>query len=292
MKMHADELDIDVPLVRRLLSAQFREWAGLPLERVLPAGTDNAIYRLGDDMAVRVPRIHWAAGQPEKEAEWLPRLAPLLPFEIPVPLALGKPGEGYPWHWSVCRWLEGETATLDRVAHLQQLASDLAKLVGALQRIDPAGGPPSSRGGPLAVRDEQTREAIASLHAELDVDAAIAAWNAALAASAWGGPPIWTHGDLDSRNLIVAHGRLSGVIDLSGVGVGDPACDVAAAWKVLPADTREIFRAALATDDATWARARGWVLSQAVIALAYYTLETNAVLVLEARRWLDEVLGE
>ena len=153
------------------------------------------------------------------------------------------------------------------------------------------GGPPASRGRPLAPRDDVTRKAIASLREMLDTDAVTAAWEEALAAPQWHGPSVWTHGDLDPRNLLVTEGKLSGVIDLSGLGVGDPACDIAAGWKVLPAGARDVFRAALSVDEPTWARSRGWVVTQAVMILSYYTLETNAVLVLEARRWLGEVLG-
>ncbi len=290
--MHADEIDIDAALVRRLLASQFPQWADLPLSPVEPAGTDNAIYRLGQDLAVRLPRIHWAAGQPDREHEWLPRLAPFLPLAVPLPQGKGEPGEGYPWDWSVCQWLEGETATLDRIGDRRRLATDLARFVSALQRIDPTGGPPASRGGPLATHDDPTRKAIGSLHGELDTDPVTAAWEAALDAPRWHGPPVWTHGDLDPRNLLVRQGRLSGVIDVAGLGVGDPACDAAAAWKVLPADARDIFRATLSIDDATWARSRGWVVTQAVMILSYYTLETNEVLVLEARRWLAEVLAD
>ena len=141
-KMHADEVETDVFLVRQLLAEQFPHWAELPIQPVLSAGTDNAIYRLGDNMAVRLPRIHWATGQVEKEHHWLPRLAPLLPLAIPVPLAMGSPGAGYPWHWSVCQWLEGENATIERIADPRQAAQKLAQFITALQGIDPTGGPP------------------------------------------------------------------------------------------------------------------------------------------------------
>ena len=294
--MHADELEIDEPLVRRLLAAQFPQWAKLPLEPVLPAGTDNAIYRLGDDMAVRLPRIHWAAERVEKEVDWLPKLAPHLPLPIPVPLARGGPDDDYPWHWSVCRWLEGETATVDRLADAYQTATDIAGFVAALQLIDPTGGPApgahnAGRGAPLATRDASVRKAVAVLRGDLDAHAVTVAWERALEAPVWQGTPVWIHGDLDSRNLLVREGRLSAVIDFGCLGVGDPACDVMVAWKLLPAHVRDVFRATLSIDETTWERARGWVLSQALNALAYYTLETNAVLVLEARRWLREVLA-
>src|SRR5262245_25046937 len=161
-KMHDDEVETDASLVRRLLAAQFPQWADMSIEPVSSAGTDNALYRLGEAMAVRLPRIDWAVGQVEKEQQWLPRLAPHLPLAIPVPLAMGAPGEGYPWSWSVYRWLEGETATLERLADPREAATQLGQFVAVLQRIDATGGPPpgpynSFRGEPLARRDEATR---------------------------------------------------------------------------------------------------------------------------------------
>ena len=295
-KMHVGEVDTDISLVGRLLAAQFPQWADLPIEPVLSAGTDNALYRLGEDMAVRLPRIHWATGQVEKEQRWLPRLAPHLPLAIPVPLAMGTPGAGYPWHWSVCRWLEGENATIERIADPRQAATDLAQFIAALQRINPAGGPPpgahnSFRGVPLAMRDSPTRAAIASLHGTLDTDAVTAAWEAALQAPAWHGSPVWIHGDLQSGNLLAVQGRLSAVIDFGCLGVGDPACDVMAAWLYLSAETRDVFRAALSVDDTTWARGRGWALYFGLIALPYYQ-GTNPVLAGIARHAIDEVLAD
>lgn len=284
--MHADEVDVDVDLVRRLLAAQFPHWAGLALERVEPAGTDNAIFRLGDAMSIRLPRIGWAADQPELEHTWLPRLAPQLPLVIPVPLALGEPGEGYPHRWAIHSWLPGATTG----GPLHGAADGLAGFVAALWGIDTEGAPAAGRGGPLARRDEATRDRIEACRDIVDTDRAAAVWDEAVAAPAWDRPPVWTHGDLDPRNLLVDGGKLTGVIDFSGMGIGDPACDVAAAWKVLPADERDSFRAMLAVDDATWARGRGWIVTQAVNALPYYTMENNPTLVLEARRWLDEVL--
>ena len=141
-KMHVDEVDINVSLVLRLLAAQFPQWADLPIEPVPSAGTDNALYRLGDDMAVRLPRIRSAVGDVEREHQWLPRLAPFLPLAIPIPLAKGQPGEGYPWHWSIYRWLEGERATIERITDPRQAATDLAQFIAALWRIDPRAGRP------------------------------------------------------------------------------------------------------------------------------------------------------
>jgi aminoglycoside phosphotransferase (APT) family kinase protein len=247
-------------------------------------------------MAVRRPRIPAATGQLEKEHQWLPRLAPLLPLAIPVPLAKGMPDEGYPWHWSVYRWLDGETATTERIADPLQAASELARFVAALQQIDPHGGPPpgkhnSFRGVPLARRDPATRDAIRALRGTLDANAVTAAWEAALQAPAWQGPAVWLHGDLLASNLLAQHGRLSAVIDFGCLGVGDPACDTMVAWTYLSAETRKVFRAALPVDEATWARGRGWALSFGLIALPYYQ-STNPVLSGIARYAIDEALAD
>jgi aminoglycoside phosphotransferase (APT) family kinase protein len=295
-KMHADEVDIDPSLVGRLIAAQLPQWAELPIEPVPSAGTDNALYRLGDEMVVRLPRVHRAVAQVEREQEWLPRLAPLLPLAIPAPLAKGLPAEGYPWEWSVYRWLEGETAARERIADLGQAAIDLAHFIAALRRVDPSDGPPpgehnSFRGVPLATRDASVRTAVASLRGEIDVNAVTAAWEAALRVPELQRPPAWLHGDIDSRNLLVDRGRLSAVIDFGCLAVGDPTCDLMVAWTLLSAETRDTFRAALSAEDATWARGRGWALSWALIALPYY-LETNPVIVRDARRTIAEVLAD
>lgn len=295
-KMHADEVETDADLVRRLLAAQFPQWADLPIEPVDSAGTDNALYRLGDELAVRMPRIHSAVGQVQKEQRWLPRLAPHLPLDIPTPLAVGAPGESYPWRWSVYRWLDGENATIERIAAPRQLATQLAHFIAALQQIDSAGGPPpgqhnSYRGAPLARRNAAVREALVALHGTIDTELVTAAWEEALESPAWSGLPVWIHGDLQSGNLLLLDGQLSAVIDFGCLGVGDPACDVMAAWTLFSAGVRDVFRAALPVDDATWARGRGWALSFGLIALPYYQ-ETNPGLASIARHAIDETLAD
>ncbi len=295
--LHSDEADIDEGLVRRLLAAQVPDWSGLGIERVDSAGTSNALYRLGGDMVVRLPLIAGATGQVAKEHRWLPWLAPLLPLAIPEPLVQGAPGEGYPWPWSVYRWIEGEVAARERLSDLNQAARALGGFVAALQRLDPAAGPQpdvsgSSRGAPLATRDAAVRAAIAALDGTLAPEAPTAAWEAALRAPVWEGPPVWLHGDLYETNLLAAGGRLTAVIDFGCLGVGDPACDLLAAWMYLTADTRDAFRAELAiADDATWARGRGWALSMALIALPYY-LHSNPAFAQIARVAIDEVLAD
>jgi aminoglycoside phosphotransferase (APT) family kinase protein len=296
-RMHADEVEIDAALVAGLVAAQFPEWAELPIEPVHPRGTDNALYRLGDRMVARLPRHEPTVRTLEHERRWLPRLAPFLPLAVPAPLAEGSPGEGYPFPWSIYSWLEGGPATDAPIVDLAQAAADLAGFIVALQRVDPAGGPTPGahnafRGASLARRDRLTRAAIAALAGRIEADQVTAAWEAALRAADWDRPSVWIHGDLDARNLLVQDGRLSGVVDFGCVGVGDPATDVMVAWKVFSGESRERFRAALSVDEMTWERSKGWALSQAVMALAYYTLETNAVLVRECERWLAEVLAD
>jgi len=290
-KMHTDEVETDKILVERLVTAQFPEWANLPIQPVPSAGTDNALYRLGQSMVVRLPRISAATRQVDLEHEWLPRLALHLPLAIPCPLVKGMPGEGYPWHWSVYRWLEGHDAAAEGVIDLAQAAADLANFIRALQKVDPVGGPPSGRGPRLGLRDEGTRRAIAALRDRLDTESVTAAWEKSLQTSAWEAPPVWTHGDLLPTNLLIERGRITAVIDFGDVGVGDPACDLVPAWSVLSGGTRGLFRSLLAVDDSMWVRGRGWALSQALIIVPYYQ-NTNPALVTVALRVIDEVLAD
>lgn len=285
---------IDTNLVRRLIITQFPQWRHLPVSPVASGGWDNRTFHLGDDMTVRLPSAAPYALQVEKEQRWLPRLAPLLPLPIPVPLAMGEPAEGYPWHWSVYRWIEGETAKTAEIADIRQFAVDLADFLIALRRIDSAGEPAPGqhnffRGGPPSVYDNQTREALKALQGQIDTEAATAVWDAALAAT-WHGPPIWFHGDVAWGNLLVQNGRLSAVIDFGTSGVGDPSCDLAITWTFFDGESREAFRAAIDVDDATWARGRGWTLWKALITVAGH--DANQAEAERSRRVIDDVLAD
>ena len=287
--------EIDVALVSRLVASQFPQWAGLPIKPVQFGGWDNKTFHLGDGMSVRLPSGQGYAAQVEKEHRWLQRLAPHLPLPIPVPLAMGAPAEGYPWHWSIYRWLDGEIATVANIADLRQFAAALAQFLAALQRIDPTGGPPAGphsfyRGGPLTVYDSEARQAIAVLEGEIDAAAATAVWQAALNAT-WHGPPVWTHGDVAAGNLLVKEGRLSAVIDFGCSSVGDPACDLTIAWTLLSGESREAFYAGVPVDGAAWARGRGWALWKALITLAEH-IKTNPARAEEARHVIYEVLAD
>ncbi len=286
-KMHVDELEIDERVVRRLLVEQFPHWAELPLRRVESVGTVNAIFRLGDEYSVRLARRAGPTAPGGREFTWLPKLAALVPLEIPMPIAQGCPNDEYPWFWEVHTWLEGEAVPIEAIDGLLA-ARDLAAFVAAMQQVDSSGGPPG-RGIPLAQRDKDFRYWLARFDGDPSVSAV---WESALASPPWSGPPVWHHGDLDARNWLVREERISGVIDWGEMGVGDPACDVMVAWKLHSPAARDAFRETLPTDDATWARARGWIVSQAVAILAYYTPQNNPILYNEAKSWLDLVLSD
>jgi aminoglycoside phosphotransferase (APT) family kinase protein len=291
--MHAGEVATDEALVHRLLAEQLPQWADLPLRPVAEQGTDHALYRLGDDLVVRLPRIDWAVEQAARDARWLPVLAPSLPVPVPVPLAVGEPGAGYPWPWSVVPWLAGENPAAGNHDG-PAVAAELGAFVAALHRADPSDGPVvrgTSRGVPLAARDEATRAAVEDLGHRVDRTAVLAAWDQALSATPWQRPGVWIHGDLDPGNLLVAGGHLSAVIDFGGLGVGDPAPDLGPAWSVLDRESRPVFREAVGCDEDTWQRGRGWALSTALIGLGYYW-ETFPAFVATAQRKIAEVLGE
>jgi aminoglycoside phosphotransferase (APT) family kinase protein len=300
----AEKAAITPQLVSRLVAAQFPQWADLPVTPVELDGWDNTTFRLGEELALRLPSADAYVQQVDKEHRWLPVLAPQLPLAIPRPLAKGVPGSGFPRPWSVYRWLPGEHTTMDRVDDLARFATDLADFLAALYAADPGEGPAPGehnfhRGGPLTVYDGQTRAAISTLKHEIDAGAATEAWEAALAAT-WRGPPVWVHGDVAASNLLVADGRLSAVVDFGCSAVGDPACDTVIAWTFLFGESRQLFRDRLPVDEGTWARGRGWALWKALItlvkALAAGEGETDPASRrfgwrLSSRQVIDEVLA-
>ncbi len=288
-------MDIDIPLVSRLVSAQFPQWANLPIRRIRPNGWDNRTFRLGDNMSVRLPSAECYSGQVEKEHDWLPRLAPPLPLPIPFPLAMGHSGEGYPWNWSVYRWIEGEKACTGHIDDLNLFATTLAEFLVALTQIDSSGGPiagPHSfyRGGPLATYDAETRQTIESLGSRIDKRLVTEVWETSLASN-WQTRPVWLHGDFNAANLIVQGGRLVAVIDFGCMGIGDPACDMTIAWSFLSRESRKVFRTTTGVDDSTWQRGRGWTLWKALTTL----LENDDAIPKKAstaRRTIDELLAD
>lgn len=261
-------------LVRELLNAQFPDWADLPISAVTSSGTDNNIFRVGPSLAVRLPKVEWASGQPAREHRWLPHLANQLPLEIPEPVALGVPDSDYPWNWSVHNWIAGDSAVRSDLDNADA-AERLARFVSATRMIDASVGPASGkdnsyRGVSLIERDESVRRALAQLHDEPGIEVVRTAWDDALKAPIWSGEPAWLHGDLQASNLIVRDGLLVAVIDFGLMAVGDPACDLMAAWTCFTPASRRIFLLTVGANATEVRRGRGWAVSTALIALAYY----------------------
>jgi len=287
-RMHKDEIITDADQVRRLIAAQFPQWASLPVTPVTSSGTDHAMYRIGSDLVARLPRRPGGDRIIRHEFRWVPELAPSLPLAVPVPVAMGEPGFGFPYPWLVQRWIDGVNPAVGEIADPHRLAREIGVFVRAMRAIDPEGGPPA--GVSLAQRDDQVRRDIAALADEIDVAAVTAAWESALALPEQE-RSVWVHGDIAPGNLLLVDDRLDAAIDFSGTGVGDSAIDLQVAWNLLPAEARPTFREALGADDATWGRARGRALAQALVQIPYYK-ETNIPLATNARHVILEVLTE
>jgi aminoglycoside phosphotransferase (APT) family kinase protein len=290
-----ERIDVPAELVSRLVARQFPQWAGLPITPVANGGWDNRTFHLGSQMSVRMPSAAEYALAVEKEHRWLPALAGRLPLPVPTPLAMGEPGEGYPFSWSIYSWLDGEPASADRIADPVRFAVDLAEFLSALRRIDVADGPrPGThnwhRGGTLRTYAGAVRAALTELAGHVDVDLVTEIWQDALDAR-WNGTETWFHGDVAQGNLLLVDGQLAAVIDFGTCGVGDPACDLAIAWTLLTVDGRDAFRETLAIDKAAWSRGRGWALWKTLVTCAH-RLEDVDEEAGTARRVLDGIVAE
>jgi len=294
-KLHVDEVDIDLRLVEILISSQFPEFSNLKIKPVAESGTDNVMFHLGNDLAIRLPRMADAESAIYKECKWLPKLAPLLPLDIPEPIAQGKAIKNYPFTWSICKWQRGENASLNKITDPHKMARDLANFISALQGIDIKGAPTPShsfhRGVSLAVRDNFTRKSILELAEVIDSKKAMSLWEDALRLPEWQNPLVWIHGDLHYGNLLAYKGELSAVIDFGAMRCGDPACDLMTAWNLFNSEIRITFRDSLNIDEPTWLRGRAWALSVAVHTLPYYK-DSNPFLANLSLYTINEVLSD
>lgn len=302
-RLHHDEVPIDVALAQRLVAAQHPQFAERPVRALATQGTDNVVFRLGDDHSMRLPRKPSAVPSLIAELDWLPRLAPHLPLPVPEPVARGEPTAEYPFPWAVCRWVPGSPPNEPSDLDAGDTARRLGQFVRALHHVDTTGGPVADehtqRAGSLASFDAATRGALEEVTAliasgRIDKDmvdpaAARDLWDAAIDAPAWHRPGVWLHRDLYVDNLLAFDRRLSGVIDFGGLIVGDPAGNVMAAWHVLPREHRDTFLGIVEADLPTQLRARGWVLSQGLLALPYY-LDSHDGMVRMARRAIRAAL--
>ena len=294
MRLHDDEVAIDTGLVRQLVADQFPHLSDLPVAEFSSTGTVNAIYRLGDDLCVRLPRVQRWARDLDRECKWLPLLAPGLTLQVPEPVAKGSPTSEYPFSWAIFRWIDGRTYAPERITDERQAAADLAQFVAELRskNLPPVDAEtPYAGRDPLAEQDTDVRNWIAQSGDLIDRPAVTAAWEDALKGPAWDGTRAWIHGDLVPPNLLVKDGRLSAVIDFGAAGLGDPANDLNPAWSAFGQVGRKVFRDRVGADDGAWRRGRGIAISQAVGLVPYYVV-TNPAYSALGQRMLREVLAD
>lgn len=285
-RLHDDEIPVSAGLVRRLMAEQFPHWAGRAVCALGTSGSTNALYRLGDDLLVRMPRQPGGSRTIAKEARWSPTLAAALSYAVPEVLAVGRPGAGYPECWSVVRWIDAVRVPAVRVddavdPRRRWLARDLADLLGQLRALavpSAAAADPDLReyrGEPIAALDATFRRCVDQCRGmptlELDLDTAVRVWNEVMRLpDADAVTETWLHGDLLAENVLLRDGRLAAVLDLGGLAVGDPTVDLVVAWELLDAPAREQFRAVLRLDEPTWLRGRAWALALSLMTFPYY----------------------
>jgi aminoglycoside phosphotransferase (APT) family kinase protein len=295
IRVGAQMIDINVDLVKKLIANQFPQWSKLPISPVEKGGVDNRTFHLGSDMSVRLPSGEGYAPQVEKEHMWVPKFKQHIHLPISEPIAKGEPGEGYPWSWSVYKWIEGFMANTKSVKDMNQFARDLSRFLIELEAIDTSGGPPAGihnyfRGASPVVYDEETRAAIKNTRDIFDEVIVTEIWNKALE-SQWSKHPVWVHGDVAPGNLLVnSDGKLSAVIDFGVLGVGDPACDLAMAWTFFDHESREVFKSSMNLDEETWDRGRGWALWKSLI--TYDAHRNNAEISMEMIRIINIIINE
>jgi len=265
-------MGIDTELVRKLIHDQFPQWSELPIKPVARSGWDNRTFRLGESLLVRLPSAEQYAAQVPKEQKWLPFLTERLSTQIPQVQALGKPGNGFPWSWSVYGWIDGEDIDPVFNGDVCSMAKSLAQFITELHSTETTNGPRPGlhnyfRGGDLLKYDNDTREYTRLLAGEICADSALQIWSKALETN-WKFDPVWVHGDLEASNMLVANDQLVAVIDFGNCAVGDPACDLVMAWTFFDTRARKIFKSALEIDDDTWDRAKAWALWKAMFRMS------------------------
>ena len=287
-----DAARIDERLVRRLLTEQFPQWADLPLRRVVDGGNDHRIFRLGDDLSVRLPSAAGYVQQVEKEQIWLPRLAPQVPLPVPDVRGAGRASAYFPAPWSVYGWIDGRRPSADEIRDNDRFATDLAGFLVALRSADIAGAPgpglhSAYRGGPPEQWDLEMHDLVHRVSGR-ERDIAVGLWRDALDA-AFTGAAVWVHGDIAIANLLMQQTpRLSAVLDFGCSAVGDPACDTVMRWTQFHGAARRAYVRDLRVDDATWARGRGWALWKGLIMLTNKPTGQAEF----ARHVLDELFAE
>lgn len=294
--MHDDQLTVSVDTVRELVASQFSQWRSLPVHPLASQGTVNAVFRLGDRLTARFPlqpadvvsAREWLA----KEADAARELLGATRFATPEPIAIGEPGAGYPMPWSVQTWLPGTIATEADPGESAAFAYDLAEFISGVRTI-PTGGRTFSgrgRGGDLRAHDEWMETCFRSSEGLMDVGLLRRTWGELRDLPRGPRPDVMSHGDLIPGNVLVADGRLAGVLDVGGLGPADPSLDLVGAWHLLEAGPRQSLRAGLRCDDLEWERGQAWAFQQAMGALWYY-VESNPAMSRMSRRTLERILA-
>lgn len=291
MKMHTNEIAVDATLVKELLITQFPQFKDMSIVPIKSIGTDNAIFKIGNNLCVRLPRKKDMFLTINGYIQWVNPIVQQLPLKISTLMLPGKPQGKYPYNWGIYTWLDGENIYDKPLTDYNRAAIDLASFIKALHSIDTIGAPRSWRGESLINRDPEVRKAIHALKDEINVQAITNLWNTCISVSEWDKDPVWIHADLLPTNILGQNDKLSGIIDFDGFGVGDPAVDLLPAWCIFTAESRAIFRKQLCVDDATWMRGCGWALSIAIIIIPYYK-HTNPILVAIAHKIIQELLSE
>lgn len=291
---NAEQLYVSLSLAKALVTSQFPKWSKLDIWPIPSSGTDNTIFRLGENMCLRFPKFMRTEINLKKEYIWLPRLTPL-PLQIPKPLAMGIPEMDYPCNWCILSWIDGNTAATNHFFDDHRAAKVIGEFINALQLVDTDGGPKSGphnnhRGVPLIERNQLTREAILKLNAEFEESNLLGLWEETLEVPPWNKAPVWLHGDIHSDNMLTNSGHLNAVIDFGLSGVGDPACDLMVGWTQFNPKTRNSFRKSIRVDDTTWDRGKGWALSWAVIALAHYN-RSNSFFANMSRITINQIIS-
>lgn len=271
MKMHDNEVNIDKDIIYQLLSEQKPEWAMVNIVPISSDGSDHALFRLGSEYVMRLPRVARAVKGIDKEVKWVSALASHLSTPISEPIFKGAPSEQYPFPWLVNKWCEGHNPDFEKNNEYSILATELAEFLNQLHGIKIPDGPISRRGVALNYLNTDVKVALKKIDAELDVSLIVSLWQQLMNTDEWIQEPAWLHGDFLQGNILVNNHHLSGVIDFSDLGMGDPACDLIIAWSLLNKDSRKTFKDNLDNiDENTWQRGRGWALSIALIMLSYY----------------------
>ncbi|MBE8472203.1 aminoglycoside phosphotransferase family protein [Streptomyces justiciae] len=294
MTMHDDQVDVTTDIVATLIEDQFPQWSGKAIRLLASTGTVNAIFRIGDDLCARFPLRLTDAAEAlavlEQEAQASAELAQVSPFPVPEPLALGKPGAGYPMPWSVQTWLLGTVASDSDPSGSDAFAADLADFISALRKAETRGRRfnGEGRGGVLAHHDAWMAKCFAESEALLDVPRLRRLWSRFRELPRTSAD-VMSHGDLIPGNVLVAADRLTGVLDTGGFGPADPALDLVSAWHLLQPGPRDVLRRTLACDDVEWERGKAWAFQQAM-GLVWYYAETNPPMSSLGRRTLDRIL--